>query len=109
MQHHYAKNPDGLVLSVLDERNVDEPAQQIQMTFEHLEQEDVHLPAAFGSKSQDSGDAVNIPVKFDSNRKALTTHAPVPAQGLFWSNRSRLCDAFTSCPSGAITAACPPR
>ena len=65
MQPHYAKNPDGLLLSSLDERNVDEPAQQIQMTFEYLEQEGVHLPAAFGSKSQDPGGAVNIPVKFD--------------------------------------------
>jgi hypothetical protein len=65
MQPHYAKNPDGLLLSSLDERNLDEPAQQIQMTFEYLEQERVHLPAAFGSKSQDSGGAVNIPVKFD--------------------------------------------
>ncbi|HWZ78210.1 MAG TPA: hypothetical protein VNX87_16825 [Candidatus Sulfotelmatobacter sp.] len=27
MQPHYAKNPDGLLLSSLDERNVDEPAQ----------------------------------------------------------------------------------
>ena len=65
MQPHYAKNPDGLLLSSLDERNVDEPAQQIQMTFEYLEQEGVHLPAAFGSKSQDPGGAVSIPVKFD--------------------------------------------
>ena len=65
MQPHYAKTPDGLVLSSLDERNVDEPAQQIQMTFEYLEQEGVHLPAAFGSKSQDPGGAVSIPVKFD--------------------------------------------
>ena len=65
MQPHYAKNPDGLLLSSLDERNVDEPAQQIQMTFEYLEQEGVHLPAAFGSRSQDPGGAVSIPVKFD--------------------------------------------
>jgi hypothetical protein len=65
MQPHYAKNPDGLVLSSLDERNVDEPAQQIQMTFEYLEQEGVHLLSAFGSKSQDPGGAVSIPVKFD--------------------------------------------
>jgi hypothetical protein len=65
MQPHYAKNPDGLLLSSLDERNLDEPAQQIQMTFEYLEQEGVHLPAAFGSRSQDPGGAVSIPVKFD--------------------------------------------
>ncbi len=65
MQPHYAKNPDGLLLSSLDERNLDEAAQQIQMTFEYLEQEGVHLPAAFGSKSQDPGGAVSIPVKFD--------------------------------------------
>ena len=65
MQPHYAKNPDGLLLSSLDERNVDEPAQQIQMTFEYLDQEGVHLPAAFGSKSQDPGGDVSIPVKFD--------------------------------------------
>ena len=65
MQPHYAKYPDGLLLSSLDERNVDEPAQQIQMTFEYLEQEGVHLPAAFGSKSQDPGGDVSIPVKFD--------------------------------------------
>jgi hypothetical protein len=65
MQPHYAKNPDGLLLSSLDERNLDEPAQQLQMTFEYLEQEGLHLPAAFGSKSQDPGGAVSIPVKFD--------------------------------------------
>jgi hypothetical protein len=65
MQPHYAKNPDGLLLSSLDEWNVDAPAQQIQMTFEYLDQEGVHLPAAFGSKSQDPGGAVSIPVKFD--------------------------------------------
>ena len=65
MQPHYAKNPDGLLLSSLDERNLDEPAQQLQMTFEYLEQEGLHLPAAFGSKSQDAGGAVSIPVKFD--------------------------------------------
>ena len=65
MQPHYAKNPDGLLLSSLDERNVDEPAQQIQMTFEYLEQEGVHLPAGFGSKSQDPGGTVSIPAKFD--------------------------------------------
>ena len=65
MQPRYAKNPDGLLLSSLDERNMDEPAQQIQMTFEYLEQEGVHLPAGFGSKSQDSGRRVSIPVKFD--------------------------------------------
>ena len=65
MQPHSAKNPDGLVLSSLDERNVDEPAQQIQMTFDYLEQEGVHLLAVFGFKSQDPGGAVSIPVKFD--------------------------------------------
>jgi len=65
MQPHYAKNPDGLLLSSLNERNVDEPAQQIQMTVEYLEQEGVHLPAAFGSKSQDPGGEVSIPIKFD--------------------------------------------
>ena len=53
------------MLSSLDERNIDEPAQQIQMTFEYLEQEGVHVLAAFGSKSQDSGGPVSIPVKFD--------------------------------------------
>jgi len=65
MQPQYAKYPDGLVLSSLVERNIDEPTQQIQMTFEYLEQEGVHLPAAFGSKSQDPGGTVSIPVKFD--------------------------------------------
>lgn len=65
MQPHYAKNPDGLLLSSFDEQNMDEPAQQIKMTFEYLEQEGVHSPAAFGSKSQDPGGAVSIPVKFD--------------------------------------------
>jgi hypothetical protein len=65
MQPHYAKNLDGLLLSSLDERNMDEPAQQIQMTFEYLEQEGAHLPAGFGSKSQDSGRPVSIPVKLD--------------------------------------------
>src|SRR6266850_2390881 len=57
MQPHYAKNPDGLLLSSLDERNIDEPAQQIQMTVEYLEHGGVQLPAAFGSKSQHSGGA----------------------------------------------------
>jgi hypothetical protein len=65
MQPHYTKNPDGLLLSSLDERNIDEPAQLLQITVEYLEQEGVHLPAAFGTKSQDPGGAVSIPVKFD--------------------------------------------
>jgi hypothetical protein len=69
MQPHYAKSADGLLLSSLDERNVDEPAQQVQMTFEYLEQEGVHLPAAFGSQSQDPGGAVSIHVKFDHYQK----------------------------------------
>jgi hypothetical protein len=71
MQPHYAKNADGLLLSSLEERNMDEPAQQLQIKFEYLEQEGVHLPAAFGSKSQDPGGAVNIPVKFDQYHLAL--------------------------------------
>ena len=53
------------VLASLYEADVDEPAQQIQMTFEYLEQEGVHLPAGFGSKSQDPGGTVSIPAKFD--------------------------------------------
>jgi hypothetical protein len=79
MQPHYARNPDGLLLSSLDERNIDEPAQQIQMTFEYLEQEGLHLPAAFGSNSQDPGGAVSIPVRFDHYQiKRLSQ--PTPGQ-----------------------------
>jgi hypothetical protein len=62
---HYAKSPNGLLLSSIDLGNVDEPSQQIQMTVEYLEQEGLQLPSAFGSKSQHPGGVVNIPVKFD--------------------------------------------
>jgi len=41
MQPHYAKNPNGLLLSSLDVRNMDEPSQWIQMTIEYREWEDL--------------------------------------------------------------------
>ncbi len=65
MQPHYAKNRNGLLLSSLDVRNVDEPSQWIQMTIEYLEWEGLQLPTAFGSKSQHPGGVVSMPVKCD--------------------------------------------
>jgi hypothetical protein len=65
MQPHYAKNRNGLLLSSLDVRNVDEPSQWIQMTIEYLEWDGLQLPTAFGSKSQHPGGVVSMPVKCD--------------------------------------------
>jgi hypothetical protein len=65
MQPHYARNPNGLLLSSFDVRNIDEPSQLIQMTIEYLERDGLELPAAFGSKSQHPGGDVSLPVKFD--------------------------------------------
>jgi hypothetical protein len=64
-QPHYAENPNGLLLSSFDVRDVDEPSQEIRMTMEYLEREGLLLPAAFGSKSQHPGGVVSIPVRFD--------------------------------------------
>jgi hypothetical protein len=64
-QPHYAENPNGLLLSRFDERDVDEPSQEIRMTVEYLEREGLLLPAAFGSKSQHPAGVVSIPVRFD--------------------------------------------